>query len=117
MFTHVYIRVITMDNKRAGFTLIELAAVLTLIAILAGGIVISQQLIRNSQLRAAVEESQFYTQILNTFVQKYGQLPGDFTKATSVWGAADPDKNLCKTSSSNVSLTCNGDGDGWITNQ
>ncbi|MGE3714742.1 MAG: hypothetical protein AB7F82_09500, partial [Alphaproteobacteria bacterium] len=69
------------------------------------------------QLRSAVEESQFYTQALKNFQDKYGELPGDFTKATSIWGAQHATPATCVTTVTNLEMTCNGDGDGWITNQ
>ncbi len=93
-----------------GFTLLELAIVLTIIGLIAGGIVAGSSMIRSAELRSLITElSQIRTSIA-VFQEKYNELPGDMTNATFFWGAAP-----CPTGTSTGTLTCDGDGDGIIT--
>ncbi|MFO0389859.1 MAG: type II secretion system protein [Alphaproteobacteria bacterium] len=103
--------------QKHGFTLLEMVIVLVVIALTTGGIIFARDMIRNSELRAAIDESQYYIQALNAFKDKYGQMPGDFNTATSIWPAAHADKNTCITTITNLKRTCNGDGSGWIADQ
>lgn len=106
-----------MKKYKNGFTLLEIAIVLVVVALTTGGIIFARGMIRNSELRAAIDESQYYIQALNAFKDKYGQMPGDFSTATSIWPAADADTAICKTTVTDLRKTCNGDGDGLITTQ
>jgi prepilin-type N-terminal cleavage/methylation domain-containing protein len=106
-----------MKKHIHGFTLLEMTIVLVVIALTTGGIIFARDMIRNSELRAAIDESQYYIQALNAFKDKYGQMPGDFSTATSVWPAADAVAATCKTTVTDLKKTCNGDGDGLITAQ
>lgn len=103
--------------KKCGFTLLEMAIVILIIGAIVGSIVIGRDLIRDAQLRSSVDEAQFYIQSLHNFKDKYGALPGDFSTATSIWGAAHAVPATCITTVINHLVTCNGDGDGWITDQ
>lgn len=87
-----------MDRK--GFTLVELAIVITVVALLIGGIVVSTSLHRSSQVRGVVAESQKHIQAIKLFRDKYNALPGDFSTASGIWPTA-----------------INGDGNGRIVNQ
>lgn len=106
-----------MHIRNNGFSLVELAVVITIIGVIIGGILVGRDMIRSSEIRAAIDESQHYTQALNNFRDKYGELPGDFSAATSHWPAAHADLNTCKVTVTDDLRTCNGDGDGWITEQ
>jgi prepilin-type N-terminal cleavage/methylation domain-containing protein len=95
--------------QEEGFTLVELAIVLVIIALLAGGLTVGQSMIAASRLRAVSTEAQNYITAIGTFQEKYAGLPGDITNATTFWGD-NP------TACSNTSIpdgspgTCNGDG-------
>lgn len=106
-----------MRKNQCGLTLVELAIVIVIIALIATGIMVGRDMIRSSQIRAVVNESQFYIQALNNFKDKYGALPGDFSTATSVWTEQNAVAATCVVTVTSLDLTCNGDGNGWITTQ
>lgn len=103
------------SQKRDGFTLIELAIVLTLTALVIGGIVVGKSLIRSAQLQAVPNEITRYEQAVVGFRDKYFALPGDFSAAEAIWGT---DPGGCPGTPTNISSpqtkTCNGNGDGHI---
>ncbi len=106
-----------MYRSHQGFTLLEIAIVLVVIAITTGGIIYARDMLRNSELRSAISESEYYIRALNTFKDKYGELPGDFSTATSTWEAAHADQATCITTITDIKKTCNGDGSGMIADQ
>lgn len=95
----------------AGFTLIELAIVLAIIALLAGGILASQSMIRAAELRNITVESQRYIDAIGVFRDKYASLPGDMPDATAVWAAAAACPSVAASAAAGV---CNGDGNAQI---
>ena len=90
-------------NKNKGFTLIELAVSLTIIAAIlaavSGGVVLKRQ----AELRGAITEMEQMRDSFLKFVDIYRAVPGDFTGADAIW-AGD-----CA-----VTITCNGNGNGFI---
>lgn len=104
--------------KRApGFTLLEIAIVLTIIGLIVGGIFAGKNLIRSAALRTTIEEIHLYTNVVQQFKDTYGQYPGDFTQATDLWGAASTTSNaVCYVTAGTGTQTCNGDGNGRIGN-
>lgn len=93
-----------MKNNR-GFTLLEIALVLVVIGLIAGGIYGGATLINNSKLYSLARQVDQYRKLTVMFEQKYGTKPGDLERAYAIWGAA------CAATASE----CDGDGDGWIT--
>lgn len=92
------------NKGNMGYTLIELATVIMIIAILISSIASGAALLRQSQLRSVINEATMYTDAINLFKQKYKSLPGDYPYASTQWGTAcDPTPN-----------NCNGNGDGVI---
>jgi prepilin-type N-terminal cleavage/methylation domain-containing protein len=83
-----------------GFTFIELSIVLVIIGLIAGGILFGRDLIHAATVRAQVSQFATYDTAVNTFRDKYGDLPGDllnpasfgFTDPTS-WGWPQPNGN------------------------
>ncbi len=67
----------------AGFTLLELSIVLIIIGLIAGGILVGQDLINAAGERAQITQIEKYNQAVNTFRGKYNALPGDMDTATA----------------------------------
>jgi prepilin-type N-terminal cleavage/methylation domain-containing protein len=95
-----------ISNK--AFTLVELAIVLVIIGLIVGGVLAGQELIYQSKLRKIISEIGNYKLAINTFRMKYGQLPGDFNRATEFWGTVS---GSCNTVAGTGTQTCNGNGD------
>lgn len=100
---------------KQGFTLMELSIVLTILALITGGILAGQNLVRAAQIRTVTHEADQFTLAVNIFMDKYDALPGDMENATRYWGA-EPLANCPggPTTPSTGTATCNGDGDGEI---
>ncbi len=100
-----------MRNK--GFSLVELSIVLVILGLLVGGVLAGQSLIRASELRAVSSEYNRWITATHAFRDKYFELPGDFTKATSFWG---DNNSLCPDAAiTNGSPgVCNGNGNGLL---
>lgn len=97
-----------------GFSLVELSIVLVILGLLTGGILAGQSLIRAAELRSISNDYSRYITAAQTFRDKYFALPGDFTKATDFWTAADPTPATCRTTVGAGTATCNGNGNGII---
>lgn len=108
------LRARTKKRRRSAFSLVELSIVLVILGLLTGGILAGQSLIRASALKNVIHEYAQYITAVQAFRGKYTALPGDFAMATSFWGAVNADPDLCRTTASNGTLTCNGNGNGNI---
>ncbi len=73
-----------LQSKRA-FTIVELATVLVIIGLVAGGLIVGNNLRRTSQLQSAILDVQNFTNVTDQFRTKYHALPGDMPNATSFW--------------------------------
>jgi prepilin-type N-terminal cleavage/methylation domain-containing protein len=100
-------------KEAAGFSLIELAIVLVILGLLVGGIMTGQSLIRAAELRSVTADLQRYQASLFTFRDKYLALPGDMRNATQFWGTMT-NCGIANPSGTGTQ-TCNGNGDGFIT--
>jgi prepilin-type N-terminal cleavage/methylation domain-containing protein len=97
----------------AAFTLLEMSMALVIIALIIGGILVGQHLIRESELRSVLTQKNKIVTAINTFEQKYDCFPGDCPNATTYFGTAatcPPQRFTLPTGT----LTCNGDGDGRV---
>ncbi len=92
------------NNSQKGFTLLELSFVVIIISIIIAAVASGSSLIKQTQLKSIITESNDFLNAVNLFQQKYGSLPGDFPTAGNVWGTS------CDSNPTN----CNGDGDGFI---
>lgn len=69
---------------RAGFTLVEMAVVLVIIAIIFGAVLQGRALIENAEYKSFKQSLADYAEAFHVFRERYGALPGDFN---------DPDSN------------------------
>lgn len=99
-----------MDNKKSGFTLIELSITLVIIGLIVGGVLVGKDLIKAAEVRSMVKQIEQYRAAINAFKLKYNAIPGDMNNAESIWGTA----SSCNWGGSTDGKTCNGDGDGLI---
>lgn len=98
---------------RQGFTLVELAIVLVIVGLIAGGVLVGRDLIRAAELKSIVTEYDKYQAAVNSFRTQYFALPGDLNNATSFWGK---DNTNCAghTGAAATPGTCNGNRDNII---
>lgn len=96
------------------FSLVELAIVIVILGLLAGGVLTGQSLIRASELRSVTVQYSNYISAVQAFRDKYFALPGDMTNAINFWGAMHATPATCRTAASTTTATCNGDGNGII---
>jgi prepilin-type N-terminal cleavage/methylation domain-containing protein len=84
-------------RKDFAFTLIELSIVLVIVALVAGGIVVGRDMIRQAAVGRLLIDADKYKTAIHLFKIKYHAIPGDMSTATNFWPS-----------------TTNGDGDGLI---
>jgi len=68
-------------SPQNGFTLVELAIVMTIIGLLIGGILKGQELMQNARVTSTIAQVRAYEAAVTTFRDKYDALPGDFANA------------------------------------
>lgn len=100
----------TPHSTQHGFSLIELAVVIAVLALLIGGTVIGASLIRSGEIRSVMTDNERYVTAIRAFETKYQHLPGDLDTATSYWG---DNATLCSDAAitDGAPGTCNGDAD------
>jgi prepilin-type N-terminal cleavage/methylation domain-containing protein len=86
-------------RSRSGFSLIEVAIAIMVISIIAGFALKGKELIRTAQLRSVIEQVSAFRIATQSFLDKYGTLPGDLTNAGEIIDSA----------------VINGDGSGSIS--
>ena len=82
-----------MSHKESGFSLIEIAMSLMVVGVLIGATLKGRDIILRARLHKTLSQ---ITQIQlgkSVFQERYGALPGDFGKATQLWGADTFDGN------------------------
>lgn len=70
-------------QTQKGFTLVELAIVMTIIGLLIGGILKGQELMNNARLTATIAQVRSYEAATTTFRDKYDSMPGDMVNAST----------------------------------
>lgn len=100
-------------KKTHGFSLVETAIVLVIVALLVAAVFLGRQIIRNSDMQKIGSNFAQFRQAVLLFQEKYYYLPGDIPNASSFWGL----RATCDDTSgdSTATSTCNGNGDGYIT--
>lgn len=64
-------------RKTKGFTLVELAVVITIIGLLIGAVIQAQSMIESAQISSTLAQIEAYRGAVSTFKQTYADLPGD----------------------------------------
>ena len=95
----------THNSTQSGFTLVEMSIVLVIIGLIVGGVLVGQDLVKAAQVRAVTGQIANYDAAVNTFRNKYGGMPGDFTKASSFLGAINGNGNSRLDDGSSVNVT------------
>lgn len=104
----------TTPRNGSGFTLIEIVIAVTIIAMIAGAVLVGRTLIRNAELQSVIADVNKYKNAAKLFRDKYKYLPGDFPRAAEFWGAYAGCPDPGATSERTVK-TCDGNGDGFIS--
>jgi prepilin-type N-terminal cleavage/methylation domain-containing protein len=89
------------NTAARGFTLVELAIVITIIGLLIGGILKGQEMIKNAQTNATISQYQSFQAAMSAFQDRFDNLPGDFPRATT---------RLPGCTTANTCFDGNGDG-------
>ena len=71
--------------KQQGFNLIELALALAIIAMITGGLLKGLALVENAKLNRLVSLHTKITQVVYSYVDRYGYLPGDDPETARRW--------------------------------
>lgn len=104
-----------LKKQTSGFSLLELAIVVVIIGLIAGGIAVGDSLITSSKLQAIAEEKSQLASATKLFQDKYYSIPGDYKLAESIWGKLSGSNCNNFNSSGLTGGTCNGDGNGKVT--
>lgn len=95
------------NANNSGFTMVEMAIVLVVLASIVAGLLAARDLINSSGARSVISEVNAIKESVRGFKDRYRQLPGDFNRARTasgipgIWETATP-------------ATGNGNGDGII---
>jgi prepilin-type N-terminal cleavage/methylation domain-containing protein len=68
-----------------GFSLIELAASLLIIALIIAGITSGASLVKQAEMRAVIADFQSFRTAYRDFTVRYKQVPGDMANASTFW--------------------------------
>lgn len=95
-------------NKK-GFSLVEIALVLVIVALLIAAISAGSALLKQAEIRSVISEMTDYKRSYQAFKERYKAKPGDFANAYFYWPAAT------ECTSTGTATNCNGDGNNFIS--
>ncbi len=72
-----------MFGNKKGFTLVELAIVMTIIGLLIGGVLKGQEMLNNARISAQIKQFTAVSAASVGFIDRFRYKPGDFPSATS----------------------------------
>ncbi len=75
-----------IHNSQWGFTLVEIAVVLAVIALLLGGFLKGQEMIHSSRVRSLSENSSAVRTAYLGFLDRFGRIPGDWSATAATLG-------------------------------
>lgn len=85
--------------RNNGFTLVEFSIAIVVIGLILAAIAMSRNLSETSKLNSIANDFESFKIKFSTFKQIYGQYPGDFNNASTIWADCDT-----------VPSNCNGNG-------
>lgn len=68
---------------QAGFTMLEMAMVLTIVALIAGGVMATQFVLHSAKIRAQVKDIGQFTSAVATFQTRFNEVPGDMKETSA----------------------------------
>lgn len=77
-------------SAKSGFTLLELAIVIVIVALIVAGVIMGRDMIQGAEIRAAITEIQKYQTAARTFQSKYGGIPGDLKSSDAIALGMEP---------------------------
>lgn len=89
--------------KARGFTLVELAIVITIIGLLVGGVLKGLEMAKNARITGTISDLDAFKAATEAFVGTYGALPGDFALAQNKFQDCTT-ANSCENGNSNSAI-------------
>lgn len=105
-----------------GFTLLEMAVVVSVIGLLIGGVLVGKNMYRSAKIQETMTKAAEFGNALTVFRTTYNAIPGDMHNATDYWGFAGGAAPYTSTTCTNINAlslsdiraTCNGNGNGTL---
>ncbi len=96
-----------MSQEKRGFSLVELAVVITVIGLLLAGIASGSKLLEQSQIRSFIAQIDQFKSDYSAFKIEYNAVPGDMKDASAFFAGC--------ASGGVGNANCNGNGDNFIS--
>jgi prepilin-type N-terminal cleavage/methylation domain-containing protein len=76
-----------LNYRFSAFSLLEMSIVLVIVGIMAGGVMKGRHLLDSAKTSSVIQQFQHYVQVIDTYQQLYGYLPGDDPNAQEHFGS------------------------------
>ncbi|MFI4983881.1 MAG: type II secretion system protein [Rickettsiales bacterium] len=90
------------EKNKHGFSLIEFAIAIVIIGLILAAISVSKNLADTSRLNSVMTDMQNFQIKFNAFKQTYGQYPGDFSTASTIWPSCSYPTSDCNGNGNNL---------------